>query len=61
MPAFCKKAVSEYKVAVVPGNAFTINESDPTSSFRLNFSTPTDEQLVKGTEILGKMTREMFK
>lgn len=61
MPAFCKKAVSEYKIAVVPGNAFTINESDKTSSFRLNFSTPTDEQLVEGTEILGKLTKEMFK
>lgn len=61
MPAFCKKAVSEYKIAVVPGNAFTIRENDPTSSFRLNFSTPTDEQLIRGTEILGKMTKEIFK
>jgi len=59
MMGFCKKAV-EAKVAVVPGNAFTIHEDDPTSSFRLNFSTPTDEQLVKGCEILGKMSKEMF-
>ncbi|MDE7302088.1 MAG: PLP-dependent aminotransferase family protein [Oscillospiraceae bacterium] len=59
MMGFCKKAV-EAKVAVVPGNAFTVHEDDPTNSFRLNFSTPTDEQLVKGCEILGKMSREMF-
>lgn len=59
MTEFCKKAV-EAKVAVVPGNAFTVHEDDPINSFRLNFSTPTDEQLVKGCEILGKMSRDMF-
>ena len=60
MPSFCKKAVSEYKVAVVPGNAFMINESDKTSSFRLNFSTPKDEQIIKGCEYLGKLSKDMF-
>ena len=60
MMGFCKKAVEEYKVAVVPGTAFTINESDKSYSFRLNFSTPTDEQIVKGIEILGKLTKEIF-
>lgn len=59
MTGFCRKAV-ERKVAVVPGNAFTVHEDDPTSSFRLNFSTPTDEQLVKGCEILGELSREML-
>ena len=59
MMGFCKKAV-EAKVAVVPGNAFTVHDDDPINCFRLNFSTPTDEQLVKGCEILGKMSREMF-
>lgn len=59
MTGFCKKAV-EQKVAVVPGNAFTVHESDPISCFRLNFSTPTDEQLVKGCEILGKLSKDML-
>ena len=45
MTGFCKKAVAEYKVAVVPGNAFMVSESDKTASFRLNFSTPTDKQI----------------
>lgn len=58
MPAFCKKAVQDYKIAVVPGNAFLTKETDPTTSFRLNFSTPTDEQIVKGIEILGTMTKD---
>ena len=53
---FCTQAVTEYKVAVVPGTAFMPRETDVTRSFRLNFSTPTDEQIVRGIELLGKMT-----
>ncbi len=60
MTQFCKKAVADYKVAVVPGNAFLIKESDMTTSFRLNYSTPTDEQIIKGCEKLGKLSKDMF-
>ena len=60
MMGFCSKAVQEYKIAVVPGSAFMINEKDKTYSFRINFSTPTDEQIVKGCEILGKLSKDMF-
>lgn len=60
MMGFCNTAVQKYKIAVVPGTAFLIHETDKTSSFRLNFSTPTDEQLIKGCEILGKLSKEMF-
>lgn len=60
MMGFCSRAVQEYKIAVVPGTAFTINESDVTTSFRLNFSTPTDEQICRGIEILGGLTKTMF-
>ncbi len=54
MPKFCKDAVLN-KVCVVPGNAFLTDESEPCQSFRINFSTPTDEQLEKGIKILGSM------
>lgn len=54
MLEFCKKAV-ENKVCVVPGNAFLTDESQACNSFRINFSTPTDEQLEKGIKILGKI------
>lgn len=54
MLGFCKEAVETYRVAVVPGTAFLTDESAPCSSFRLNFSTPTDQQLVEGMEKLGK-------
>ncbi len=60
MTGFCTEAVRDYKIAVVPGTAFMINENDSTNSFRLNFSTPTDEQIVKGIEILGELTRKKF-
>ena len=56
MMKFCTEAVTEHKVAVVPGTAFMPHETDVTRSFRLNFSTPTDEQIVRGIELLGKMT-----
>lgn len=60
MMSFCSRAVQEYKVAVVPGSAFMISESDMTSSFRLNFSTPSDDQLIAGCEKLGRLSKEMF-
>lgn len=58
MPEFCRKAVQEYKVAVVPGNAFLTDESMPCSSFRINYSTPTDADLEKGLARLGEFAKE---
>lgn len=60
MNAFCLEAVKR-KVAVVPGNAFGADENAVSHSFRLNFSTPTDEQIIKGCEILGKCAHELLK
>lgn len=60
MNAFCTKAVQEYKIAVVPGNSFSIKTDEVSHSFRLNYSTPTNEQIRKGMEILARMTREML-
>ncbi len=57
MPQFCKNAVIK-KVCVVPGNAFLTDENEECHSFRINFSTPTDEQLEKGIKILGKLANE---
>ncbi len=59
MLGFCKEAV-EKKVAVVPGSAFMVDESDPTTHFRLNFSTPAPRQIEEGVEILGKLLAEKF-
>ncbi|MCL2035928.1 MAG: PLP-dependent aminotransferase family protein [Oscillospiraceae bacterium] len=59
MLAFCKKAVAE-KVAVVPGNAFLVKESEPCCSFRLNFSAPSNEQIEKGVEVLSRVAKTML-
>jgi len=56
MPTFCKRA-AENKVAVVPGVAFMAQPTDKTNAFRVNFSTPTDEGIVKGMKILGEVRR----
>lgn len=60
MNDFCKKAVQDYKIAVVPGNSFSIDENEKSHSFRLNYSTPTDEQIRRGMEILAEMTRDIL-
>ncbi|MDR1003107.1 MAG: PLP-dependent aminotransferase family protein [Oscillospiraceae bacterium] len=60
MMSFCKAAV-ERNVAVVPGSAFLTDESQPCNSFRTNFSTPTDEQIVNGVDILSKLLSEIAK
>lgn len=56
---FVKKAL-ERKVAVVPGTAFNCDTEAPSDSFRLNYSMPSDEDIVKGIGILSDLAREMF-
>lgn len=58
MLKFCSVA-AENKVAVVPGIAFMMYPEDKTQCVRLNFSTPTDDGIVRGMKILGKV-KEMF-
>lgn len=58
MQAFTQKAL-EKKVCIVPGTAFLTDEATPCASFRINFSTPTDDQLREGIRLLGEAAREM--
>lgn len=60
MSEFCTRAVQEYKVAIVPGNAFSVNDEE-CRSFRLNFSTPTDEAMETGIKRLANFAREYLK
>lgn len=57
MLEFVKKAV-EKKVAVVPGNAFLMDDKGTTQYIRLNFSTPSDEGIINGLKALGEVARE---
>lgn len=56
---FVKRAL-EKKVAVVPGSAFNCDTQAPSDSFRLNYSMPSDEDIIRGIGILGDLAREMF-
>ena len=60
MPTFCKDAVLN-KVCVVPGNAFLTDETQECHTFRVNFSTPTDEQLKRGIELLAETAKKYIK
>lgn len=60
MTAFVKRAV-EKKVAVVPGSAFLTDDTAKTQYIRLNFSTPSDENIVKGVKLLGEVADEYRK
>ncbi len=53
---FVADAAAE-KVFVVPGSAFQCDQSLPTKAFRLNYSTPTDDDIVRGIKILGSIAR----
>lgn len=50
----------ERNVAVVPGTAFMVDDTKPCSYIRLNFSTPDDESIVKGVEIMGLVAEEFI-
>lgn len=54
---FAKFAIAR-KVAVVPGATFNCDPEAPSSAFRLNYSTPSDEQIVSGIKTLGEIARE---
>ena len=60
MPNFCKQAVLN-KVCVVPGNAFLTDENEECHTFRVNFSTPTDQQLKKGIMLLAETAKKYIK
>ncbi len=55
--AYIKEAVAR-NVRVVPGATFDCDTEVRSQSFRLNYSTPSDEQIVKGIKILGEIARE---
>ncbi len=54
---FAKGLVAR-NVAVVPGATFLADENGVSASFRLNYSMPSDEEIVRGVKILGDYARE---
>lgn len=60
MAEFCTKAVKEHKVAVVPGSAFNV-QGEHLQTFRVNFSTPTNDAMREGVARLGAFAREYIR
>ncbi len=58
--AFLKAAMAE-KLMIVPGATFNCDTTAPSQSFRLNYSTPSDEQIVEGVSRLGCVARGLVK
>ncbi len=56
---FCRR-LTERKVCVVPGNAFLTDADLPCRSFRINFSTPTDDELRSGIKAIGALAAEVI-
>lgn len=55
--AFAKELTKE-GLAIVPGATFLADENGTSSSFRLNYSTPTDADIVRGVKILGAFAKQ---
>jgi 2-aminoadipate transaminase len=53
------KKLLEYKVAVVPGTAFMIDDTAECHYIRLNFSTPSDENIVLGVKSMAQAINEL--
>ncbi len=56
---FTKKCL-ENKLAVIPGGAFEANETGQSNFIRLNFSTPSHEQIEKGCSIMQKAIKNLM-
>ena len=56
---FALRLVKESKVCVVPGSTFCVKDGERSSSFRLNFSMPSIEQIDVGINACAKLLREM--
>ena len=59
MNAFVQEALAR-KVAVVPGTAFLCDTEGTSHSFRLNYSTPSDEQIVEGVKRLAEAAKAVL-
>ena len=57
---FAERLCNEKKIAVVPGSAFLTDDEKIENGVRLNFSKPTDEEIVRGIGEMGELTKQLF-
>ena len=48
-------------VAFVPGCSFMVKDDEPCPAFRLNYSTPSKENIERGIQILAEAVKEYLK
>lgn len=53
------KAAMAKKLAVVPGTAFNCDQTASSDSFRITYSTPSEEQILRGCDIIGEVVRDL--
>ena len=58
--AFLKACMAQ-KLMIVPGATFNCDVTEGSMSFRLNYSTPSDDQIKEGVARLGRVAREFVK
>ncbi len=58
--AFLKACIAE-KLMIVPGATFNCDVTEGSNSFRLNYSTPSDVQIMEGVARLGRVARKFVK
>lgn len=59
MKPFVEEALKK-GVALVPGDVFCIEDPDSCQSFRMNFSTPKEAEIIRGIQILGGLMRQFL-
>ena len=57
MLQYVKKLIDK-KVAVVPGSAFMCNDAAKCNHIRLNFSTPSEADIIKGVKIMADTAKQ---
>ncbi|MCL2099717.1 MAG: PLP-dependent aminotransferase family protein [Oscillospiraceae bacterium] len=59
LAGFVKRCL-ENKLAVVPGGTFLADEREVSHSFRVNFSMPSEEQIIKGVDIIARCAEQLI-
>ena len=59
VPEFVQ-ACLEHRLAVIPGSAFYVDGEAPCQGVRLNFSTPSEEAIRRGTDIMAQVLKRLL-
>ena len=59
VPEFVQACLDE-KLAVIPGSAFYVDASASCQGVRLNFSTPSEDAIRRGVDIMARVLRKLF-